>query len=122
MQLLHLLQQPGALLVQAGVLDRRRRLRREQQGELLVVVGELLRAELLGEVEVAEHPLPADDRHAEEGLHRRMVGWKTVRIGVARQVRETDDARLADHQAEDAVPPRRRRRCAPVPPASSRWS
>ena len=39
-ELLHLLQQPGALLVQPGVLHRGGRMRREQHRDVLVLVGE----------------------------------------------------------------------------------
>ena len=71
MELLHLLQQPGALLVMPHILDRGGGLSREQYRDVLVLLGEQLATGLLGQVEVSEDATPADDRDAEKRAHRR---------------------------------------------------
>ena len=38
--------------------------------------------DLLGQVQIAEHAAAPDDRHAEKGVHRRMVRRKSVGVGV----------------------------------------
>ena len=69
-------------LVQARVLDRDRRLRGEQRHELLVLARELPPAGLLGQVEVAEGDAAQQDRHAEEGAHRRVMRREADRARV----------------------------------------
>ncbi len=103
-ELLDLLQQPRALLVQPRVLDGGRGLRGEQHHDVLVVLGEVAPTQLLGEIEIAEHPSPADDGGAEERVHRRMVRGEAVGVGMAGEVGQPDDPRLSDHEAEDAMP------------------
>ena len=103
-QLLHLLQQAGALLVQPGVLHHGGDAGGQQHGDVLVLVGEQRPAELLGEVEVAEHP-----RRPTIGTPRKecIGGWwgGSRRIGMPRQVGQPDRPRLPDHQSENAVAP-----------------
>ena len=94
-QRLELARPAGRRLVEARVLDRDRRLAREQLDELLVLLGEVLAAGLLGQVEVAVGDAAQMDRHAEEGAHRRVVR------------READRARILGEVVE---PQRRRRR------------
>ena len=65
-QRLELAQPARRALVQPRVLDRDRRLRREQLRQLLVLVREVLPALLLGQVEVPVGDAAQHDRHAEE--------------------------------------------------------
>ena len=64
--------------------------------ELLVLLGEVLAAGLLGQVEVAVGDAAQQDRHAEERAHRRMVR------------READRARVLRDQVVEPQRPRRR--------------
>ena len=91
------------LVVEAGVLDRDARRDRERTDELLVDLGELVRALLLGQVEVAEHLVAHADRDAQERGHRRVVGREAEGVGVRGEVREPQRPGIADEQAEDAV-------------------
>src|SRR5207249_5662967 len=92
--------QPLAFVVQTRILDRDRRVRREQYGYGLVFAVELFGVDLLGEVQVAEHLAPAPDWNPEERFHRRMVGREPIALGVAIDVRGADRLWLADDQAE----------------------
>ena len=93
-------------LVQARVLDRDRRLRGEELRELLVLVGEVGAAGLLGEVEVPVGDAAQHDRDAEEGLHRRMVGREADRARVFGDLVQSQRLRVTDEHAEDPSPPR----------------
>ena len=61
------------LLIQPGVGDRDPG-GRGQRGDQLLVLGAELAVLALGEIEVAEHDVADPDRHAEEAVHRRVVG------------------------------------------------
>ena len=111
----------AALLVQAGVRDRDRRVCREQLDQLLVVVGEVGRAGLLRQVEGADHALGCDDRDAEERAHvgvacRPPAAELRVLVDVAGAVRLT---RL-EHRAEHAVLARQRSERCDEPVAHAR--
>ena len=70
------------LLVESGVLDGDRRLRRERPDSLLVVAAKFGVALLLGEVEVAERDAAEKDRRPEEARHRGVILGKTDRLRV----------------------------------------
>ena len=91
------------VLVQPGVLDRQSGRRGERHDELLVDVGEHVAVGLVGEVEVAEHLVAQQDRHAEERRHRRVVRREAVAVGVGGEVGEAQRLGLDDQQPEDAV-------------------
>jgi hypothetical protein len=93
----------GDLLVQPSVRDGHPGDGREPLHELLVLGGELLGPELLGEVDVAVHLVPHEDRCSQERPHGRVAGWEPVRRGVAGEVAQPQRDRFADEQAEDAV-------------------
>ena len=102
---LYLTDQPLAFVVQPRVLDRNRRVRREQHGDRLVLSVELLRPDFFCEVEVAEHLAAAPDRDSEEGPHRRVVRWEAVALGMPVDVGGADRLRLADHESQEAAAP-----------------
>ena len=81
-------------LVEPSVLDRDRRLRGEQRDDFLVVLGEVLAARLLGQVEVAVGDPAQQDRHAEKRVHRRMVRREPDRARVVARGREAAAASL----------------------------
>lgn len=95
--------QPG-LLVQPGVLDGHSGGHRQRRQDGLVLHVELPGAALLGEVEVSEHLVAHPDRHAEEGVHRRMVGREAVRRRMLRQLRQPQWHRVPDQFSEEPVP------------------
>ena len=103
MEALHLLQQPGTLLVQTCVLYRGGGDGGENDRHVLVLLGERLAADLLGQIKVAEHAAAADDRHTQERVHRRMVRRETVGIGVLGEIGKTNRPRIPDHEAENPV-------------------
>ena len=76
-QRLELAQPAGRRLVEPRVLDRDRGLGGEQLRQLLVLLGERPAALLLGQVQVPVGDAAKQDRHAEEGLHRRVVRRET---------------------------------------------
>ena len=102
-QRLELPQPARRALVQPRVLDRDGGLRGEQLRQLLVLVGEVEAAGLLGQVEVAVRDAAEDDRQAEERLHRRVVRWKAHRTRVVRDFVQPQRLRVADQDAEDAA-------------------
>jgi len=86
---------------QPCVVDRDRRPLGEHDDRLEVVVVELVRTLLRGEVEVAPG-LPAhDDRRAEEASHRRVARRKAVGARMIGGVAQADRHRLVDQQPED---------------------
>jgi hypothetical protein len=91
----------GRGLVQPRVLDRHRRLRREQLRQLLVLEREGLPAFLLGEIEVPEGDAPEQDRHAEKALHRRVVRREPDRAGIVAEIVQPQRLRVADQDAEN---------------------
>jgi len=66
MELLNFFQQAGTLLMQASVLYRCGRVGRQQNGDMLVLVGECLSTQLLSEIEIPEDAAFADDRNSEK--------------------------------------------------------
>ena len=91
--------------VQARVLDRDRRPRREDQDRLLVD-GVEVAAGLLGEVEVAPD-LPAHEHgNPEEARHRRVAGREAVGLRVLADGRDAQRPRIVDQHPEDAAPAR----------------
>ena len=88
-------------LVQPCVLDRDRGLGGEQRDELLVLGGEVLAALLLGQVQVPVGDAAEQDRHAEEGAHRRVVRREADRARVGGEVVQAERLRVADQDAED---------------------
>ena len=93
----------GEALVEAGVLDGDGRGPGERDGQTLVLLAELGRALLLGQVEVAEHLVPDPDGHAQERPHRWVVRREPVAVGVGVEVGEPQGLRIHDEQAEDTV-------------------
>ena len=89
--------------VEAGVLDRRAGRGGQRHHDLLVVLGELGRALLLGQVEVAPDVVADAHRHAEEAVHRRVVRREAVRVGVLGDVRHAYRLRLVDEQTQHAA-------------------
>jgi len=104
---LELLQPAGGSFVQAGILDRDRRLGGQQLHELLILLGEVRAALLLGEVEVPVRDPAEQDRHAEERAHRGVVGWKADRARVVSEVVEPERPGVGDERSEDAAAVRR---------------
>ena len=76
---------------------------RERDGEALVLLAELGGPLLLGQVQVAEHPAPDPDGHAQEGPHRWVVRREPVAVGVGVEVGEPQGLRIHDQQTEDTV-------------------
>ena len=69
----------------------------------LVVLGELVGAGLVGEVEVADRATLHRDWHAQEAVHRRVVRREPVAPRIDGDVRDPERAVLPDDEAEDAV-------------------
>ncbi len=90
-------------LVQSRVLDRDRRLRGEELDDLLVVFRELRTACFLGQVEVAVRDIAKQDRHAQEGPHRRVVRREPDRARIVGEVREAERFRVPDEHPQDAA-------------------
>ena len=89
--------------VQPGVVDDGPGGQRKGLQDVAVLLGELVGTHLLGEVEVAED-LPVDeDRHPDEGTHRRMVGGETDRGRVFREVGESQRVFGVEDHPEDAL-------------------
>ena len=105
-QCLELLRPGCRRLVEPGVLDRDRRLRRQQLRELLVLVREVVPTGLLGQVEVPVGDAAEHDRQPEERLHRRMVGREADGAGVVGDLVEPQRLGVADQHAQEAAPAR----------------
>ena len=88
-------------LVQPRVLDRDGRLGRKQLRELLVLVREGASAFLLRQIQVPVGDATEEDRDAEEGAHRWMVGGEPDRARIVAEGREPERLGLPDQDAED---------------------
>ena len=106
-QRLELTEPAGRRLVEPRVLDRDRRLRGEELGQLLVLGREVVACLLLGEIEVPVRHSPQEDRDAQERLHRRVVPREADRARVLGEVVQAQRPRLAYENAQDAAPSRR---------------
>ncbi len=95
------------VLIEPGVLDRHRGHAGKQQHDALVFVGERA-IRRLGQVEVPEDRSAPRDRDAEEGAHRRMVGWEAHRARIVREVAKPERAGVVDQGAEHPAAGRRR--------------
>ncbi len=90
------------------MIDRDAREPGQQDDRALVVLGELGRAALFGQVEVAVG-LPIDqDRHPEERAHRRMADREPIRVGMATDIGQPQRLRIADQLAEQPAAGRKR--------------
>ena len=87
---LHAGARPLFVAMGAGVGDGRRRLRREQHEDVLVLVRELASAPLAGEEEAAKVRAAMAHRRPLEGLRRHEVGGEAERTDVAGQVRQPE--------------------------------
>ena len=97
------------LLVQACVGDRDRRMGGEQPDQLLVLVAEVRGADLLRQVEGADHARRRDDRHAEERAHVRVaLGPPAAEARVLVDVAGAVGGLRCEHGTEDAVLPGQR--------------
>src|SRR5688500_9764143 len=94
-------QPPRGGVVQARVLDRYRRLRREELRQFHVLVGERAAPLLLGEIQVPVRNTPEQDRNAEKAPHRWVVGREPDRARVVAEVLESQRVRLAYQDAEN---------------------
>ena len=71
-------------LVEPGVLDRDGGLGSQQRYQLLVILGEVLAALLLGQVEVSVGDVAQQDRHSQERPHLGVVRWEADRPRIGR--------------------------------------
>ena len=93
--------EPPETFLQASGVDRRTCNTTERFNERNVLLSEASR--FLGQVEVPEGFSPRRDWHPEKRTHRGMVGWKTVGIGVFRDLLNDDGSLLPDDRPEHAV-------------------
>ena len=87
--------------VEPRVLDRNRRLRREQRDNVLVALGEVAATDPLSEVEIAVRDAAQQDRDAEERVHRRMIRRYADRTRVGGEVVQPERSRVPHEHAED---------------------
>ena len=73
----------------------------------LVLAGKFVIIHLIGQVDLAEQLIPGQDRHAQEGMHLRVIGWKTDAARVCADLWDADRAALLAHDAQQ--PPADRR-------------
>ncbi len=78
------------LLVQSGVLDRDRGLRRKRLERFAVIRREFLRPLFLGEIEVPKRLAAQHDRRADEAAHRRVILRETHRGGMLVKVPQAE--------------------------------
>ena len=88
--------------IEPGVLHGEAGSRGQRQHDLLVGLGELAAAALLGQIEVPVDHVTNEDRHTEERPHRRMAGREAVRRWVLAEVLEADRVRFSDQEPQDA--------------------
>ena len=96
------------LLQQPQVVQRQGQAVGKTAGDVRVLLGERLSAFLLRQVEPPIYFFSAGDRHAQKGLHRRMVGRKSCVARVLREVIEADRLPLFDQRAQQPHAPRQR--------------
>ena len=110
---------PG-LLVEPRVVDRDAGGGGQRLHQHLVVFAERLAAGLLGEVEVAVDLVADAHRHAEERVHRRVVGGKAHRVGVHPDVVEANRLGICHAAPREHRGPRAVARCADGSPRRCR--
>ena len=91
------------LLVQSGILDGDAGCQRERLDHGLVVLGELVGADLVGEVDIAVDRSPDPDRGTEERCHRRMTGRETDARRVVADHFDPGGMRVVHEHAEDTL-------------------
>jgi hypothetical protein len=87
-------------LVQPGVVDGDTGCGGQGHHDLLVVVTELGGVLFLGQVQIAEDLVAGTNRDTEEAVHRWVVRWEPVRVGMLVDVRQPDRAWLGDQQTQ----------------------
>ena len=91
-------------LIEACVLDREAGGPGQRHQHGLVGLRELLLAQTLSEIEVAEDLVPDPYRSTHKACHRRMVRREPDRLGVRSDVGQPPWTRVSDQKAENAVP------------------
>ena len=104
---------PFELGVQPGVADGDPRIPRERLDDPHVVLGEVLAALLLGQVEVADRAALDANRRSQERVHRRMGRREAGTPVVGHHVVDADRAVFLDQQSEQAMAARQRSDRAP---------
>ena len=99
---------PLELGIQPGVADGDPRVPRERLHDAHVVVGEVLAAVLLGEIEVPDRAALDANGRPEERVHRRMCLREAGATVVGHHVVDADRAVLLDQQSEQAMAARQR--------------
>jgi hypothetical protein len=94
-----------------GVVNRHARELRQHLNRLLIVLGELLAAGLLGQVQIPERPPIHDHRNPQKRLHRRMLRRKTIGTRMRTHIRQTQRHRTLDQLPQH--PPAARQRTDP---------
>ncbi len=99
--------QRAQLLVQMGVVDGDRGGGGEPLQGLLVLLAELGRRLLLGQVEIAAKRPLADDRHRQQRIHRWVVGRHAGRAGVVVDAWQPQAPALVQHHPQQPAALRR---------------
>jgi hypothetical protein len=87
-------------LVQPGVVDGDTGCGGQGHHDLLVVVTELGGVLFLGQVQIAEDLVAGTNRDTEKAVHRWVVRWEPVRVGMLVDVRQPDRAWVGDQQTQ----------------------
>ena len=95
------------LLLVAKAADHDRRMGGQHLGNTLVVGGEGLFGDLVGEVQVADHLTAGPDGHAQEGGQRRMPDRHPDEICMCADVRQVQRLPVVEHHPQHAAPHRR---------------
>jgi hypothetical protein len=107
LELLHFREEASTLLVMARIVDGRGSLARQQDSDVLVLLGERVAVNFLSKVEVPEYTPASENRNAKKRSHRWVVRRKSASVGMLGQIRQADRLRVSDDEAKDAVTIRR---------------
>jgi two-component system response regulator DevR len=89
-------------IMEAVVVDGNARRQSQSFGKGFILVGEVIRTHLVGEVEVAEHLALRPEGHPEEGLHWWMMRREPVAVVMRSKVSQAERLGVGDHESEHA--------------------
>lgn len=87
-------------LIEARIGDGNGRVGSQRFDQSLVFLAELRGPNPVGDVDLPDRPALSGDRHTQEAAHMRMIGGKTRRTGVGRDIRDAHRPALAQDRAD----------------------
>ena len=79
-------------------------MRRQHLHQILIRLGKFIRANLVGQIQIAQRFAPGNNRHTQKGNHGGMSFRKTNRAGIVGNAWHPDGASLLDNSPQQTQP------------------